>query len=308
MRTRDSVETDTRGVDVPDVSGETVVPAQRAAVLDDPEKRRNASAEAQQNVDGNPATGKFEVNREELGRFDLKRAGLPDMSIEDAEKYVSEHRAARPWLAMTDHASREATRIIAALDAAGGHAHIRHEGWVTEEANRRRVAYREDPAQLNPEKREQNIDGLRENNRRHRCADTATRIIDPDAFATAYVRGVEHSKVRAALDRAFSPTEKPDVVALPIADLLGPDGHGYCTGWQLKPVDGSMVEAYKHRNGWVFDRAEGRKPERSEPQAEAVPTFEGGAMNFIFSGNGAERRYEVATMCPNPPGDLKRGS
>jgi hypothetical protein len=41
---------------------------------------------------------------------------------------------------MADAASPEAARIIAATDAAGGHAHIRHEGWVTEEDNRRRVA------------------------------------------------------------------------------------------------------------------------------------------------------------------------
>ena len=87
------------------------------------------------------------------------------MSIEEADKYIEEHRDARPWLAMTDQASPEARRIIAALDAAGGHAHIRHEGWVTEEANRRRVAYREDPAQLDPEKRRLGIDGLRSNGR-----------------------------------------------------------------------------------------------------------------------------------------------
>ena len=136
----------------------------------------------------------FKVDREELGRFDLKRAGLPDMSIESAAKYIDEHRASRPWLAMTDRASPEARRIIAAMDAAGGHAHIRHEGWVTEEANRRRVAYREDPAQLDPEKRTLGIDGLRPNDSPHRCRTTATRITDPDAFATAFVRGVEHLK------------------------------------------------------------------------------------------------------------------
>ena len=85
------------------------------------------------------------------------------MSIESAAKYIDENRASRPWLAMTDRAWPEARRIIAAMDAAGGHAHIRHEGWVTEEANRRRVAYREDPAQLDPEKRALSIDGLRQN-------------------------------------------------------------------------------------------------------------------------------------------------
>ena len=160
MGARDRLETDTRVIDAPDVSRETAE-SPRGEVLADPERRREESAESQQRVDGNGESRPFKVNRDELAGFDLKRAGLPDMSIDAAAKYIEENRASRPWLAMTDHASPEARRIIAAMDAAGGHAHIRHEGWVTEEANRRRVAYREDPAQLDPEKRELGIDGLR---------------------------------------------------------------------------------------------------------------------------------------------------
>ncbi len=38
---------------------------------------------------------------------------------------------------------------------------------------------------------------------------------------------------------------------MPIADLLGPDGHGHCTGWRLKPVDGSMESRYEKRDAWV---------------------------------------------------------
>src|SRR3984957_5522441 len=158
MGARDSVETDTRVVDAPDVPHETTE-SPRGRVLDDPERRREESAESQQRVDGNGKSGPFKVDREELGRFDLRRAGLPDMSIESAAKYIAEHRDARPWLAMPDHASPEARRIIAAMDAAGGHAHIRHEGWVTEDANRRRVTYLEDPAQLEPGKRSLGVDG-----------------------------------------------------------------------------------------------------------------------------------------------------
>ena len=193
-------------------------------MLDEPQKRREESAESQQRVDGNPASRKFEVNRYELGRFDLKRAGLPDMSIESAAKYINEHRDSRPWLAMTDHASPEARRIIAAMDAVGGHAHIRHEGWVTEEANRRRVTHREDPAQLDPEKRALSIDGLRPNDKRHRCADIATRIKDPDAFATAFVHGVEHPKVREALDMTFNPDDLAQ-------GSNGPDRGSAGAGW-----------------------------------------------------------------------------
>jgi hypothetical protein len=306
MGASDSLEMDTQVVDAPDVPRETpenekAEESVRAEVLEDPERRREESAEARQRAEGNWDERPFEVNREELGRFDLRRAGLPDMSIESAAKYIDEHRDARPWLAMTDHASPEARRIIAAMDAAGGHAHIRHEGWVTEEANRRRVAYREDPAQLDPEKRELSIDGLRPNDKRHRCADIATRIKDPDAFATAFARAIEHPKMRKALDMTFSPTDKPEGESIPIADLLGPDGLRYCTGWRLQPVDGSMTTAYEQRNAWVVARADGGKPDPSGPEASAVSTFEGGMVNFIFAGNETERRYEIVTMCPDPP-------
>lgn len=294
MRTRDGLETDTRVVDAPDVPREAVVPPQRA-VLDDPEKRRDASAESQQQVDGNGASRKFEVNRDELGRFDLKRAGLPDFSIEAAAKYVEEHRGARPWLAMTDGASPEARRIIVALDAAGGHAHIRHEGWVTEEANRRRVAYREDPAQLDPGKRELSIDGLRENDKRHRCGDTASRITNPDAFATAFARAVQRSEVREALKMPFHPGKTPDEVIIPISQLLGSNGHERCTGWRLEPIDGSTKAAREQRTKWI-----NREPDASEPRAAPVPTFEGGDIVLAFTRIDAEQRYGVVTMFARP--------
>jgi hypothetical protein len=307
MGARDSLEMDSQVVDAPDVPRETNE-SPRGQVLDDPQKRREESAESQQRVDGNGESLPFKVNRTELAGFDLKRAGLPDISIESAAKYIEANRDSRPWLAMTDHASPEARRIIAAMDAAGGHAHIRHEGWVTEDANRRRVTHLEDPAQLDPEKRELSIDGLRPNDKRHRCADIATRIKDPDAFATAFVRAVEHPKMRKALDMTFSPTDKPEAETIPIADLLGPDGHRQCSGWQLKPVDGSRKTAYKQRNASVVERLDGGTPTPSEPEVSAVSTFEGGVINFIFAGNKTEMRYDIVTMCPDPPEDPRRES
>jgi hypothetical protein len=313
MGAHDSLETDTRVVDAADVpreiaETENAEKSSRSEVLEDPDKRREADAESRQRVDGHWKSDRFEVNREELGRFDLKRAGLPDMSIESAAKYIDENRASRPWLAMADRACPEARRIIAAMDAAGGHAHIRHEGWVSEEANRRRVTHREDPAQLDPDKRALSIDGLRPNDKRHRCADIATRITDPDAFATAFARGVEHPKMRKTLDMAFNPADWPEAVMIPIADLLGPDGHDQCTGWRLKPVDGSVETAYAKRNEWVVERAEGRKPDLCEPEALPVSTFQGGVITFMFVGNETERRYEIMTMCPDPPEDQRRES
>lgn len=304
MTARDSLETDTRVIDAPDVA-HSPREVSRGEIQDDPEKRREASAESQQQADGQGKPPRFEVPHEELGRFDLKRVGLPDFSIDSAAKYVEQHRASRPWLAMTDGASPEARRIIVAMDAAGIHPHIRHEGWMSEEANRRRVACREDPAQLDPEKRARSIDGLRQNDHRHRCAAIATRITNPDAFATAFVRGAGHPEVRKALDMTFNPADKPETVMVPIADLLGPNGHSHCTGWQLKPIDGSMDVAYKSRNAWVVNRADGGKPDACEPETQPVSTFEGGVITFIFAGNETERRYGIATMCPDPPNDWR---
>ena len=299
MRERDTLETDTREVDAPDVpreiaETERTVESPRGEVLDDPERRREASAEARQRAEGDWEERPFEVDREELGRFALKRAGLPDMSIDAAAKYVEENRASRPWLAMTDRASPEARRIIAAMDAAGGHAHIRHEGWVTEEANRRRVAYREDPAQLDPEKRSQGIDGLRPDGQRHRCADAATRIVDPDAFATAFARAVQHPDVLEALSKSIA-DKKPSEVAIPVADLLGPDGYRYCTGWELETGDYSVDKAMERRSDWIKG-----EPGVPEPRAVPVESFSGGDVLFAFARNDTEKRYEVVTMYARP--------
>ena len=286
MRTRDSLETDTRVVDV---RCPVMIPRRRrssrreAEVLDDPERRREESAESRQRVEGDWDERPFKVDREELGRFDLKRAGLPDMSIESAAKYIEEHRASRPWLAMTDRASPEARRIIAALDAAGGHAHIRHEGWVTEEANRRRVAYHEDPAQLDPEKRTLSIDGLRPDGSPHRCRTTATRITDPDAFATAFVRGVEHPKVREALDMPFNPARQ--------ARSGGDTDRGTAwSGWlpllhRMAAGAGGRQHEGRGREARRLGRDEIRRAHtrRSASRAAApVPTFKDGDIVFDF--------------------------
>ena len=298
MGARDSVETDTRVVDAPDVPRETT---------ESPRRRRRPPGKAARRIRRVAAASRWPLaiapirgGPRRAARFDLKRAGLPDMSIDAAAKYIAEHRESRPWLAMTDRASPEARRIIAAMDAAGGHAHIRHEGWVTEEANRRRVTHREDPAQLDPEKRSLGIDGLRPDGPPHWCRASATRIGDPDAFATAFVRGVEHPKVREVLDRPIDSGKKPKEVALPITDLLGPDGNRPCTGWRLEPVNGSMKAALGNRDDWIKARSEGRTPDGPEPRAAPVSSFEGGGIVFAFMRNNDEQRYEVVMMYARP--------
>ena len=190
--------------------------------------------------------------------------------------------------------SPDVQRVIVALDQGHGHAHIRHEGWVTEEMNELRVRYLEDPAQLDLEKREAGIDGLAASDLPHRCGDNASRITDPEAFATAFARGAEHPDVRAALD---SNGPRPEAVILPISQVLDDDGHKFCSGWQLEPVNESMDEARANRRAWTAGDRSG-----PEPQVRRVETFEGGTVTFAFRRSLAGG-YEVSTMYVNPPDD-----
>lgn len=264
--------------------------------------RGEAHADLRQVVESGWDRGqRFGAPRGELAVFPARRAGLPGVSSEEARRYIEQHRAGRPWLQAAEHASPEALRIIAAADQGGGHGHIRHEGWVTEQASMRRVAYLEDPAQLDPDKRRSGIDGLRAGDRRHTCAEIASRITDPDAYATAFARGAGHLDVRAALSTPYDRRSRPDPVKVPIADLLGSNGHKVCTGWQLEPVDGSMRTAVENRHAWRGAIAEGRQPDVPEPRARPVPTFEGGQIAFVISHNRQRTGYEITNLVPQPP-------
>jgi hypothetical protein len=227
-----------------------------------------------------------------LERFDPRRAGLPEVSREEAAAYIEEHQADRPWLAPARDCSPDVQRVIVALDQGGGHAHIRHDGWVTEEMNERRVKNLEDPAQLDLEKREAHLDGIKAGNQSHRCGVLATRITDPAAFATAVARAAEHPDVRAALD-STGPFSVP--VRLPISDVLGEDGYKFCAGSQLEPVNGSMIDAVANRTAWV-------QGDRSvpEPRTRPVETFEGGTLTFTFRPS-AFGGHEFNTILVNPP-------
>ena len=264
--------------------------------------RGEAYADLRQAVESGWDRGqRFEAPRGELAAFRAGRAGLPEVSSEEAGRYIERHRAGRPWLEAAERASPEALRIIVAADQGGGHGHIRHEGWVTEEASMRRVAYLEDPAQLDPSKRRAGIDGLRPRGRHHGCADMSSRIADPDAFATALTRGAGHPDVRAALSTPYDRRHSPRQVWLSIDDLLGNDGHKTCTGWQLEPVAGSIDSARDNRRAWRAAMAEGRQPDVPEPRARPVPTFEGGTIAFVISHNRQRNGYEIACLFPQPP-------
>jgi hypothetical protein len=140
----------------------------------------------------------------------------------------------------------------------------------------------------------QGIDGLRPDGQRHRCADAATRIVDPDAFATAFARGVQHPDVLEALSKSIA-GKKPSEVAIPVADLLGPDGYRYCTGWGLETGDDSVDKAMERRSDWIKGI-----PGVPEPRAVPVASFSGGDVLFAFARNDTEKRYEIVTMYARP--------
>jgi hypothetical protein len=230
-----------------------------------------------------------------LVSFEPRRAGLPDISIADGTAYLDKHHRERPWLSVARDRPPEVQRVFAALDQGRGHAHIRHEGWVTEDMNERRVRNLEDPAQLDPAKRVAGVDGVKVGNQPHRCGSIVTRITDPDAFATAFARGIEHPDVQAALD-SLGPVPRP--VSLLISDVLGDDGHKFCSGWRLEPVNGSMLEALANRATWVAGNHD-----VPEPSIRPVETFEGGTVTYVFRAS-AEGDHEISTMYVDPPDEL----
>jgi hypothetical protein len=266
--------------------------------------RRQAYANTRQSAESGWERHRlFEAPHAELARFRTERAGLPEISPEEAARYIEQQRARRPWLEAAERASPESRRIMAAVDQGAGHGHIRHDGWVTEEANMRRAAYLEDPAQLCIGKRLRGIDGLKPNDKRHRCGPLATRITDPDAFATAFARGVQHPEVQAALSTPHDQKRRPGAVEVPIVDLLGKDGHKLCTGWQLEPLAGSMYAAIDNRHTWRTALVQERQPNVQRPIVRPVATFEGGTIIFVVGHNEARDGYEIMTLCPQPRND-----
>ena len=267
----------------------------------EPRSRGEYAAELEKRVGDGRVELSFLPGGDVLQRFQPQQAGLPEMTARDAAAYLDARHGERPWLATARGCPPEVQRIFAALDQGGGHAHIRHEGWVTEEMNERRLRCLEDPAQLDATKRMAGIDGLAPRDQLHRCGSIATRITDPDAFAVAVVRGAEHSDVQAALQAAFKEKWAPRPVLLPLADLLGSHGHRFCAGWQLEPLDGSMKTARANRDAWARVQTRDAQPNGPEPKTKPVETFDGGTMTFVFGPNRARNGYGIVTMYANPP-------
>jgi hypothetical protein len=216
-------------------------------------------------------------------------------------RYIETHAADRPWLTSARGHDLSVQRLFAALDQGQGHALERHEGYPSDSLLDRRVRYLQDPAQLDLTKRLAAEDAF--TGRDHRCADTATKIGDPEAFATAFARGIDTAQVQAALSTPYAKGAQPLPVRIAIAELLGPEGHRFCTGSALRPVGGSLDAARDCRAAWVDAYRSGRDPESPTPVAEPIPTFAGGTIEFVFAPNSTRTSYEIITMYaePKPP-------
>ncbi|HZX03627.1 hypothetical protein [Kribbella sp.] len=220
------------------------------------------------------------------------------LEYQGAAEYITANKDERPWLEGAANSTPQVQRLFVAIDRGTGHAHIRHGPMGTEQLHADRVARLEDPAQTDPVKRALSIDGLDES-KQHYCAQESTRIDDPEAFVVAFAAAVKHPDVRQVLAGPWTSGGAPNQIAIPIADLLGPDGHESCSGFRLA---GDWSEAKKARKLWVKARAEGQDLTNfPEPRAERIPTFDGGNIIVSFTSNRDAQRYEVNTLYPKPP-------
>jgi hypothetical protein len=87
------------------------------------------------------------------------------------------------------------------------------------------------------------------------------------------------------------------MVSVPIADLLGPDGHRYCEGYQL--VGENADSARRDRRAWLRETRAGDIPSVPPPLL-APMDFEHGEIQYAF-GINARGEYEIVSMYPAPP-------
>ncbi|WP_405064351.1 hypothetical protein OG474_22595 [Kribbella sp. NBC_01505] len=218
------------------------------------------------------------------------------LEYQGAGEYIAKNMEARPWLEPAKDASPAVQRIFAAIDQGTGHAHIRHGPMGTDQMYADRVAYLNDPAQTDVAKREAGVDGL-DPTRLHRCGLQATRIHDAEAFVSAFAAAVKLPDVQAALATSVeSKTDRPVAIRVPIAELLGDDGHKYCSGYELE----GGREGAKARKEWAEARARGDDLSGlPEPRVRPIETFEGGYVVIAFHSNG--KNYEINTLFVEPP-------
>lgn len=246
--------------------------------------------------------------RECLDRFDPRRANLPEISGEQARRYIEEHRSSRPWLQRAADRCESVQRVFASLDQGSGHALERHEGFADDDKLMRRVGRLEDPAQLDPVKRAHGIDGCKQGDQPHKCNHIATAIQDPDAFAAALARGVADDRVRSALDRPFQHGPPPNAAVISIEELLGPGGHRNCSGFRLADLDGSTSKARANRKTWVEQRANGMTSELPEPRVLPIKSLQHASVVFHFKADHVRGCWSVLTIYVDPIEDQLEGS
>ncbi|HEY9389099.1 MAG TPA: hypothetical protein VIR27_04925 [Mycobacteriales bacterium] len=234
-----------------------------------------------------------------LERFDPRRANRPDLDPDDVTARIADQTRAQPRLAQLLGQERCVQRVYAAFNGGPFHGAERHEGSLDDTDHLLRLVERQDPAQFDEGRRARGIDAFKKGNGKHVCADSSTSIADAVAYAVALARGVDHPKVRAALEARHDPPRRPYYVHVPIVELLGENGHEFCGGYQL--VGDDPREAVRHRDvwakaGWKGGPRDGLRP----PEVEPIMTFQDGVIEFRIGHNAARNGYEVISMFPRP--------
>lgn len=236
--------------------------------------------------------------------FDPARdANLPAVTHEEAKKYLDAHRTDRPWLDFShdphpdlDHPG--VLRALVAIDQGSGHPLSRHEGFAaSNDRLRLRVAALEDPAQTDLAKRLAGVDAFKSGSLSHVCQTMATTITDPIAFLAAYIHATKHPAVRAVLDSAAT-TRPLHPIRLPINDLLGAKGHGYCDGTRLIPIN-DLSTARKWRRTWIRSGRPANDPLIPSPATSVINDFSRGDV-IIQLGEGSRGQNEIRTLYVEP--------
>ena len=233
-----------------------------------------------------------DVQTDELSEASDRRAE----DVRNGVAYIAAHQDSRPWLAPAANCEPMVQSVYASIDLSDGHGHIRHGAMGADELQARRVAFNEDPAQRDPEKRALGIDGI-DPTKQHYCGRDSTRIHDATALAAVYVMASEHPDVRAALDQPFDSNMQPRDILVPIVELLGPNGHEFCSGFTLN----GWPEAKAARKEWLQAmRAGADVSDLPAPDVARIPTFEGGDIKIVFKRNPETQTYGIYTLFPRP--------
>lgn len=245
--------------------------------------------------------------RRVLEEFDPSRANRPDIDPNEAVAHIARWAQEQPRLAPLTKQEHCVQRVYAVFGQGAFHGTERHEGAMDDQDHLLRLVERQDPAQTDEIQRAKGIDAFKKGNGKHVCADSSTSIGDSVAYAVALARGVNHPNVRAALEARHDPPKRPYYVHVPIVELLGKNGHEFCSGYQL--VGDDPRQAVKERDAWAKAGWRGKPRDGlRQPGVERISTFLDGVIEFRFEHNAAKDGYELISMFPRPRIDPGEGS